>query len=640
MIAAAFTHSAPAAEPADPICDAASRIAASGADDAVTIAVELLTRADRDPAQIVACLGPAPAPTPAPTIVDLGTFWEAFTKDVGALVPIATFVGVSALVLLAIARLLALVPGLRDVRSQRWARRFAWITGLILAVVTPALIALRGMWISARKGPTGVEVAGLGFEAFIAAVFFRSGGWWMLLLLALLTVATLTFAFSTRQGVTVKLQGTTDGKGLDTAHVMAAMDGMAGRTNRGMEFPVGTDLTDAAGVVTELSKNTVVATLQVAVSAILGSTPWRLTIENADEKSASVTISRNGALVKAKRVKIGDELATVTERTSAELLAAQICGELIAALRSRYSAEFDAHLSGATDGESIALHYVASSALTTTREARARGIPILARSVELDPQNRAAWTTLANFAYRDPKVHDPQSWRPHVQYREFLDRAIIDELTRARGFWDDEYALTRPRAHSTEASGATATATTPTAAGRTLAELNHAVGRVRPARMQRNALLVRLLQTRVVAAVNAEAAGEVAVDPDAQMELDAAYRMLRRRTFGGPPSKGEPPKLAVRRRQLLLIDEFRVDHDAASFAMPTVLADDAFGRERDAWRAAAAAPFPLDPVAKRVACEDAALAVSGDFAHDPFVAYSVACHRAQLWKITSTGGSP
>jgi hypothetical protein len=620
----------------DPYCETAVAIAKSGADDALRLAAELLEAQGQTPGQIATCLYPEP-PDPEYYEVSLGALWAAFSKNVELLVPIATFVGILALVLLALGRLLALVPGLRNPRSMRGWRIFAWIAGLSLAVVTPALVALRGMWVMAQGGPyKGGRVDGddFGFGEFIQAVTWRSGFWWLLLLLLLITVATLTFAFATRPGVTIKLESKGDGKGLDTAHVMAAMDGMAGSTNRGLEFPVGTDLTTAASAVSELSENKFVATLQVAVTAILGSTPWRVAVENMGDKAASITISRNGALIRAKRVKLGDELADVTELTSAELLAARIAGELISSLRSRYRSEYDADLSGATDGESIALHYIASSALSTNRATRAKGIPILGRAVDLDPQNRTAWTTLANFAYRDPKFHDSTNPRPHIAYRDFLDRAILDELQRGRNRWDGVSEWFRANLSGEPH---------PRDGGKS--DFVVAQFGVRRWRMRRNGLLVRLLQTRVVAAVNADAARKLsgasrdAVAEKKQAEVDAEYMKLRRETFGGPLSRREPPKTAIRRRQLLLLDEFRVAAKGPlSLDPPKPLTGRKFRKELRAWEETAERHGPSATVAARVACEGAALAASGDFARDPIVAYSLACYRAVQFR--SRRGSP
>ncbi|HEY9307067.1 MAG TPA: hypothetical protein VIP82_04610 [Microbacterium sp.] len=624
---------ATAAFAVDRTCDAAVALAKGGGDDALRVAAELLENQGWSAAQIATCLAPAKSPSPEYTEISLGDLWKAFTENVEVLLPIAAFVGVFALVLLALGRLLALVPGLRNPRSSRGWRIFAWIVGLSLAVIAPALIALRGMWVMAQGGPAGrrdVDAAEFTYGQFLHAVLWRSGAWWLLLLLLVLTVATLTFAFATRQGVTIKLEGKDDGKSLDTAHVMAAMDGMAGRTNRGLEFPVGTDLTTAASAVTELSDNKFVATLQVGVSAILGSTPWRVTVENETEKAASVTISRNGALMKAKRIKVGDDLAGVNELTSAEMLAARIAGELIATLRSKYRSEFDANLSGATDGESIALHYIASNALTASREARSRGIPLLARAVEVDPHNRAAWTTLANFAYRDPTIHRPDNHRPHVEYREFLDRAILDELARCRNRWDVVYeGISEGRAIRRHGDD-------------DLSKLELARRRVRISRMRNNGLLIRLLQTRVVAGVNAKAAGADIADGTAQDLSDREYMRLRRDTFGGPLSWREPPKTAIRRRQLLLLDEFRYQPThPVTLEPPEVLQHPAFRGELRAWRAVArrsGSGASVEDVL--VECEDAALSASGDYSHDPGVAYSVACYRAQLWKDRMQGRTP
>ncbi|MGX5772074.1 hypothetical protein ACWKWN_15085 [Microbacterium trichothecenolyticum] len=641
-----------AASAVEPACEAAVAIANGGGEDALRIAAELLAaqpgwNADR----VAQCLRPAEEPTGYDG-ADLGALWKEFTETLDALVPILVFVGLFTLALLVLARLLALLPKVRNMRSKRSWRITAWIAGLALAVLVPVYVALRGMWVMAQGGPKSdadVDAKGYGFERFVPDVLWRSGTWWVVLLVALVTLAILAFAFATRQGVAIKLKSKDDGTGLDSAHIMAAMDAMAGQTNRGLEFPVGTDLTTAAAAVSELSDNKFVATLQVAVSAIVGATPWTLTVENEGEKAASVTISRNGALMKAKRVKIGETLSDVSEMTAAELLAALISGELIASLRSRYRSEFDADLSGATDGESIALHYIASSALSTNRAARAKGIPILARAAELDPQNRAAWTTLANYAYRDPKIHDPKNPLPHIAYREFLDGAILEELTRARNGGIDAWVWRRTQ-FPLKASQEVQTDESAFAG---------AQQHVRISQMRKNGLLLRLLQTRVVAAMNANAAAKLsgmARDPS-QEEADAEYMKLRRETFGGPLSKREPPKLAVRRRQLLLIDEFRASRLADEpTALPEALRLSEFAEELAAWKAAlphrhgdasaptAASEHDLDAPdpgfadADRFVCEEAALSVSGDFARDPTVAYSLACYRAVLF--ASSQGSP
>ena len=642
---------------ADAECEAAVAIAKGGGEDALRVATELLlAQPGWNAAEVAECLRPVKAPTEYDG-ADLGALWKIFTETLDALVPILVFVGLFTLALLVIARLLALLPKVRNMRSMRSWRIAAWIVGLTLAVAIPAYVALRGLWVMAQGGPNSdadVDGAGYGFEQFVREVLGRSGTWWVVLLVALLTIAILAFAFATRQGVAIKLKSKDDGTGLDSAHIMAAMDAMAGQTNRGLEFPVGTDLTTAAAAVSELSDNKFVATLQVAVSAIVGATPWTLTVENEGGKAASVTISRNGALMKAKRVKIGETLAGVDEMTSAEVLAALISGELIATLRSRYRSEFDADLSGATDGESIALHYIASSALSSNRATRARGIPILARAIELDPQNRAAWTTLANYAYRDPQIHEPKNPKPHQAYREFLDRAILEELTRARLGGADDWVWRRTtfphRPPSPPAPAQPAAPAAPPDASRFL----RAQREVRMSQMRQNGLLLRLLQTRVVAAMNADAAAKLSGQtphPD-QRSVDDEYMRLRRETFGGPLSKREPPKLAIRRRQLLLLDEFRASRLATPPTnRPEALGLAEFAQERAAWDAVhphtpadppasnrarprnAPAPVPTAVLtdAERFRCEEAALAVTGGYDRDPIVAYSLACYRAILF---------
>jgi len=557
-----------------------------------------------------------PSPSPSVPLVELdpGPLWKGFAETLALLTPIAVFVGGFALVVIALGRLLAFTPirWVRDpVSTAKW-RSAAWAVGLVLAVGVPVAAALRALWIMRGDGPNGVFIpqtengSETGFVSFALGAFVRSGYWWVLMLLSVAAVLALAFAFASRQGVTIRLTSKGDGSGLDSAHIMAAMDGMAGRLNRGLEFPVGTDLTAVSSAVSELSKNKVVATLQVAVSAILGTTPWTLAVDNEGADAASVTISRNGTLVKAKRVRLGHTLTGVNELTAAEQLAALIAGELIANLRTRYRAEYDADLSGATDGESIALHFIVSSALADDRERRARGIPILARAVEVDPQNRAAWTTLANFAYRDPKVHTAGDPQPHLAYRDLLTRAIDDELARMRRRGQRQARserATAPRDHQTPNHVA----------------LPAGAWGITDGRLRGNALLGRLLQTRAAAAANALAASADRSDDP----RGPSFRRLRRIVQGGGLSSREPWKTAVRRRQLLLLDEFRAVDPGTR---PEVLELTPFAAELAAWNSADASGGARRV---RVAQENAALSVRGDFAHDPIVAYAVACYRAQ-----------
>ena len=126
----------------------------------------------------------------------------------------------------------------------------------------------------------------------------------------------------------------------------------------------------------------------------------------------------------------------------------------------------------------------------------------------------------------------------------------------------------------------------------------------------------------------------------------AGSMKLGRETLGGPLSKREPPKLAVRRRQLLLLDEFRASRlTDEPTALPSALDLPEFAAERTAWDAALPSPGADSSPSHagftdeaRFVCEEAALSVSGDFAHDPIVAYSLACYRAVLF--ASYRGSP
>jgi hypothetical protein len=551
---------------------------------------------------------------------DLGTLWSSFQKKIFTpLTSVALFVGGFVLVLLAIARLLALLKPFRDPRfdwGRRWTRFGAWVAGIALALTTATLFASRGMWLMRAEGPLGDPAPNtMQFPNFLGSVLGSGLTWWWLVFLPFLlaSLLLLTYAFASKMRVTLEItKSKDDGTSLDVTRLMAAIDGMAGRANRGLEYPVGTDLTTASAAVKEISDNKAVAAVQTALKAIFGTSPWRLAIENEAADAASIAISRNGVLITAKRVRIADghPLADLSEPLPADRLAALIAGELVAALRGRYAADFDPSLHGATRGESLALQYMASSALAGSQASRASAMPVLARAVEKDPGNRAAWTTLANFAYRDPITHALGLATPHQAYRDFLRRAIDDELRLA-----PERSISKNGTRRERADEMWKALSDP--------------GKKAPSRwLRENALLVRLVQAEAAASANLHAVDR-ADDPNPTITNELwALRVI---LHDGRRDRHELPIDRASRRQLLLIDDFRRTKLTTNDELltPALLERTGFENERAAWNRVSPSNTPT--LEARFACEDAVLGACSDYAHDPYVAYALACYRAESW---------
>ncbi|WP_457101140.1 hypothetical protein [Microbacterium sp. P5_E9] len=618
MFAFATPSQASAAE-IDP-CELLKSIEAPSTASQIREAERLLEDAGQptDSATILACLVEPKTPATSVTPKDFGEWWAQFQKDV--LTPITAMVAFWAafvFALIALGRILAFVPPFRDPKrgefQHRSTRRLAVGIGLALSVVVPSAVMLRGVWLMQGGGPKAPYTPDAPFAPqFAAALATFGGGWWFFfLVLSVFAIWVWSFVFASAPRVTLNLKGSDDGKGLDSSQLMAAINGLAGGKNRGIEIPVGTDLTTAAEGVAELSDNTFVKVVQATLRAIFGTTPWVLSAENESDDAVSITISRNGKLMTAKRIRVAKPhpLAGIDEVPIAERLAALVAGELVATLRTRYRPEFDPKLYGATDGQAIGLHYLASTTLAASAASRAKAVEILELALTLDPSNRAVWATRANFVYRNPAIHLAGDRGPHESYRRALLAAIENELARLPHVDDPQWIP--------QIDDGFGPALIPTAA-RNIPEKS----------LLANGLLPRLLQAYAAVEANLAALGDIEL-------IDTEIRMRRLRIRVQSVKRTDESSVTrARRRQFLLIDEFRRARELTG--IPPILRLPPFGQEKKAWEERANRPEPgVLALRRRFDCEDAALAVSGDFAHDPDVAYALACYRSANWWLAA-----
>lgn len=584
------------------ICDAATAlIGQKRYDDAIALIEARLATDGVDEGACKSELAAAKDGADSDTLPEsIGVRWADFQDTVVTpLTPIAGFVGAGFLALIVLGRIAAFLPPLRNRRSTAHERTaFGWL-GLALAVAVPiataaAVVALTGMPHFPRHHAGAWSVLGRAGETAVGMVVVN------LAFAALAAVALLGYWFATLRQVSISLTEKDDGKGLDSARLLAAIDGIAGSRNGGIEYPVGTDITDAADSVAELSKNPVVAAVQGILKAVLGTRPWVLRVSNEAEDAVSVSISRNGRLVSAHRVSLdkGAPLTEIDDVPAADRIAAVVAGLLIAALRPSYPQELEPGLNGATDGWGIGLQYVASRYLSGSVDDRTSAIPLLLAALERDPQNRGAAMTLANFAYRDPSVHTPDGVATHAHY----ERATTDAIRRELG----SVALSDAAQHP---------------------------------ELQSNELLLRLTQVHAAAYRNLLAARRSApssaADTDPTDEEATQIRKLQVTLLNRDRVPSESPVTYARRRQALLIELFR-PVSTSTGPLPSLSApDDLRSGEQDAWTSAASAtPGAADALTllqARFACEEKVLELHGDYRNDPIIAYSLACYRATAW---------
>lgn len=522
----------------------------------------------------VTVLREAATPTPAPTPPSLspsgvGDLWTEFVEGViEPLTPIVIFVAGFAALIFVAGRLLVLLGLFRDRVSFVWQRRVAWIAGTSLAIGIPLAFAVRGLWLMRGETIPGEPVPESPWLLFIELIGIP-GWWWILVGGAALGVLLLAFGFATLQRTQITITSKEDGTGLDAPRIMTTINSMAGSPNRGLEYPVGTDVTTAADAVSKLSDNAFVAGFQYVVKVIFGTQPWTLAVENETSDALSIAVSRNGKLVKAKRLSLGylTGYAELEKPSKAMRLASLVAAEYVALLGRQYPGNLQRGLHGATDPSSIALHYVASSEMHRSPDNEQKWAPILQEAIARDPANRAAVSTLR-----------------YVECR----RATGDRLVAYRD------------------------------------ELLQAAETERRYGIRDNDLYVRTLQSLMAAERNVRAS-----NPAASAEVDfgelGELASTRRRNKN-------PDALACRRRMLYLITRFIGAQPGADIPPAGLEPEEqaVWSEARAHYKPGKSHQGTAHAnEGAMLAAEEAVLARYGDFRNSPEVSYSLACRRVR-----------
>ena len=270
---------------------------------------------------------------------------------------------------LVLARLLAFVPLMWSGQtSQRTIDQLkAWGLGLILGGSAVFVLFAGGpgvVWVLAYPGALMI-VAGVG-------VFSRG--------------------LATDRRIAVEVRDAA-GQAAEThtRNVMVLLTTLAGSRPKGLYFAIGSDvefLSDSSlsGVV----PGKVLAALQAIATFLIGSTPWRLSVDATNPDNLAVSMSRHGRQVDAATINRSDLGLARTDDVDDDNdvdLDKFVAAFALMVLSTQYT---DVEgLAGTGSWRSLGLHFVASTELRDD-DRDARAVAILSHAVDLDPGNHPA----------------------------------------------------------------------------------------------------------------------------------------------------------------------------------------------------------------------------------------------------------
>ena len=202
-----------------------------------------------------------------------------------------------------------------------------------------------------------------------------------------------------------RLQVEASGEGVSADHVRAILHTLGARSSRGLEVPAGTDATFLRDIgITSSSSNPVVQAVAWLISIAQPESPWRLRVQGKDANELNVELFRNHRLVRAavvNRARLlrffdddadpsGAKPLTAPPAIDFATFAAAIAVTGMAGTRGKDG------LAGATSWESVGLQHAASQLPVGSKDR----LRILARAVEVDPDNSMAQVTYWNDLYR------------------------------------------------------------------------------------------------------------------------------------------------------------------------------------------------------------------------------------------------
>lgn len=270
-----------------------------------------------------------------------------------------------------------------------------------------------------------VGMAFLGFTALLfGPVIFVAGvnagqilGLIMGVAVAVLSVVLIGRWLGALPKLAIEVKGKAD-SGVDVGLLSAVLRDMGGDAGRGLEIPVGPDLTTLETSVSELSKNDWIAVAQKIILFVTNIKPWRVEVQMESSGLGIARVGRNGREIASQRIAAVDARVTESvdeaEVSDSQRIAAQVAALVIATMLVKYPEDFKPGLYGATKWESIALQYVAAAWYTKATDQK-HGVELLRRARRSDPSNRSAelshWKFRHRYSTKEPDLHE---------YGEFL----------------------------------------------------------------------------------------------------------------------------------------------------------------------------------------------------------------------------
>ncbi|MDQ8042912.1 hypothetical protein RDI86_13680 [Cellulosimicrobium sp. XJ-DQ-B-000] len=309
-------------------------------------------------------------------------------------------------VALALGRLVA--PGARHDRTRWWA----WATAVDgVAAVAAVVLSARALGGPGTVAAGPVAAGSLAAGAVVAA-------------LGVLLVATV---LATRLRLTIEVTSgrsgdrTTSHEGTGGARLVALLGELGAEPPRGLEVPRGTDISALSGsALSELPQGAFVKAVVSLAQGVVGSVPWRVTVEERDADHLAVVVTRNGRAAGSAALDRAGLLRFDPEDPTSAAAAAQVdlyraAAAVVLLTLARHHAGFEG-LCGATSWRSLALQYVAQSDLT---DAPDRERELLARAVDVDPRNDLAQVALAHAEGRHHTLREDLD-----AYGRWLDRFV------------------------------------------------------------------------------------------------------------------------------------------------------------------------------------------------------------------------
>lgn len=275
---------------------------------------------------------------------------------------------------------------------------------------------------------------------------------WLVLfaVLALGAIGMTTLGLATRLRVNVDVTAEGKADSVAAGHVAALVGELGASKPRGIEFPLGADVSGLeSSVVKALPDNAVVKVLKGVVEAIAGTTPWKVSVDVTSTDVISVRMYRNGRLAESGVVERGllglsltsstdgspkahggTALVTTTEgspatggvatgeATAAKVIAPDLHRMVAALVLTTLCASHKGldGLAGATSWKSVGWQFIASSDLI---QHKAHQRELLARAVDEDPTNLLAQYALSYVAHRDATTY-AELWSFHTALAKYL----------------------------------------------------------------------------------------------------------------------------------------------------------------------------------------------------------------------------